>query len=174
MVLDLSSLKVSDNSRDQYLLRRAYQAAWNNSEDITTKTGAIVTKNDKILLEGFNHFVLGAENLAERHEKPHKYHYTIHAEEDLVSKAANKGISLRGSTMYMPGLPCTPCYRMITNSGIDSLVLHKQMLELSPERWEEDLKRTIEIAKNARFKIRMYDGKIGNVASLFDGKEWRP
>jgi dCMP deaminase len=46
----------------------------------------------------------------------------IHAEANLVSKAAAEGLSLRGSTVYVTTAPCDNCSLLLIQSGVEKVV----------------------------------------------------
>jgi len=179
MALNIDRLIITTDETARAYLKRAYDIAWNRSSDNKTKTGAVIVspfKNyiSKEISNGYNHLTPGVENIPEWSERPLKYTGTVHAETDAISKAAKNGARLEDSIMYMPWIPCTLCYIIIKNSGIKMLVAHKEMVLMSPPHWEEDLNRTIFLAERSKFPIILYEGKIGGVKSLFDGKVWEP
>jgi dCMP deaminase len=45
----------------------------------------------------------------------------MHAEAQLVAKAAKEGTSLQGADLYVTTFPCPPCAMLIANSGIKRL-----------------------------------------------------
>jgi dCMP deaminase len=130
--------------------------------------------DNKIIISGYNHLTDGIETSPEWNERPLKYKGTVHSESDAITKAARQGIKLDGGVMYMPWLPCTQCYLMMKNAGIKRLVAHKNMIEMSPPHWEEDINMMLYLADKGNFEIILYEGKIGGVKSLFNGQEWEP
>lgn len=61
----------------------------------------------------------------ERHfSPPHDLnHYdTVHAEVELLIKAAKEGIDLNGCSLFVNLLPCPPCSRMLSETSISELV----------------------------------------------------
>lgn len=87
----------------------------------TTKVGAIAVDQSKRILEtGYNGLPRGVQDLPERMERPAKYLWTSHAEENLVSHAARS--VLEGSTVYVTHLCCSKCARMLVNSGVSKVV----------------------------------------------------
>jgi dCMP deaminase len=93
-------------------------ASW--SKD-TTQVGAVAVAPSKQVLEtGFNGLPRGVDDLPERMERPAKYLWTSHAEENLVSHAARQ--VLEGSTVYVTHLCCSKCARMLINAGVSKIV----------------------------------------------------
>lgn len=99
-------------------------AGW--SKDKSRKTAAVIVgEGRKILATGYNGFPRGVnDEVPERHsrDKDAKYKWTEHAERNAIYQAADHGIALRGSTIYLPWYPCADCARAIVQSGIKFLV----------------------------------------------------
>ena len=88
----------------------------------STKVGAVAVAPSKQILEtGFNGIPRGVQDLPERMERPEKYLWTAHAEENLVAHAARK--VLEGSTVYVTHLCCNACARMLVNAGVKRVVV---------------------------------------------------
>ena len=93
-------------------------ACWSKDN---TKVGAVAVDHCKRILEtGYNGLPRGVEDRPERMERPAKYLWTAHAEENLVSHAARS--VLEGSTVYVTHLCCSKCARMLVNSGVAKVV----------------------------------------------------
>ena len=80
----------------------------------------------KVLLKGYNRGLpdeysacqLGdIRSYFKAGEKPDLYG-TIHAEQLIISEAAKKGISVKGSDLYVTHFPCPVCAKLIAVSGI--------------------------------------------------------
>jgi len=48
--------------------------------------------------------------------------FTLHAEANAITHAANEGISLNGTTIYVTTSPCKECSKLIAQSGIARVV----------------------------------------------------
>lgn len=95
------------------------------SKDRSTKVGAIALgPGMEIRSTGYNGFPRGVnDDVDERHERPAKYKWTSHAEENLVAQAARSGVSLEGCTVLVSTLyPCTSCTRMLIQAGVKRVV----------------------------------------------------
>lgn len=157
------------------LLREAYKYAWKNSDDDSTKTGALlVDKKLKVLVRVSNHFPPGTEQIPGALERPKKYAINNHAERAVVYEAARRGIKTDGLVMVMPWAPCLPCANAIIYSGIGRLVCHKQMVDRTLEDWQPELKDAFHILRVNKIDILMYDGKIGRCKGIFRHVEWKP
>ena len=94
-------------------------AQW--SKDPATKVGAVAVDDDRVILEtGYNGLPRRVLDLPERMERPAKYLWTAHAEENLVAQAAR--FRLEGSTVYVTHLCCNGCARMLINAGVKRVV----------------------------------------------------
>jgi dCMP deaminase len=51
---------------------------------------------------------------------------TVHAEQNAITQAARRGISLDGSTLYVRMTPCRVCTMLIINTGIKRVVCQKK------------------------------------------------
>ena len=94
------------------------------SEDRSTKHGCVIVNDRQVVLStGWNGFPRGIRgDIEARHERPAKYMWTEHSERNAIYNAAAEGVSLRGSTAYITGLPCCDCARGLIQSGITRVV----------------------------------------------------
>jgi dCMP deaminase len=78
-----------------------------------------------------------------RFEKPERWFWMAHAEENAVANAARIGVSMKGCTMIVTTLfPCTTCARLIIQSGITT-VLSLQIPEAQQNpKWVEEATRS--------------------------------
>lgn len=117
-------------------------ASW--SKDTSTQCGSVVVGDGRrILSVGYNGMPRGANDDApERHERPEKYYWMSHSEENAVANAAANGIPLAGATLYLgANIPiCMACARMIVQAGIRCVVT-RQWDDAHP-RWGADGVRT--------------------------------
>lgn len=98
-------------------------AEW--SKDRSRGVGAVIVNSDKrVVSMGYNGFPAGIDDdLDERHERPAKYDWTIHAEQNAIINAARIGVSTKGATMYLNLFPCASCSGSIINCGIVRIVV---------------------------------------------------
>lgn len=99
------------------------------SKDNSTKVGCVVVSPEKVILSmGYNGFPRGVnDNIPERHLRPTKYEYVVHAEENALLNAGRNGIKLNGGILYVTMPPCTRCAGSIIQAGI------KEVVYLEPE-----------------------------------------
>jgi dCMP deaminase len=167
---NLNNIEITTNILYKNLLRDCYNYA-SKSNHPSTHTAALLVDKGKIILRGKNILPPGVKELKERFEGDNKHIYPNHAERDLVYKSARKGIKTNGLMMVMPWLPCIPCANAIISSGIEQLVVHKQMIERTREGWQKELKDAVEIMQEAKIKIIAYDGIVGAKAYMHS-QEW--
>lgn len=92
------------------------------SKDPSTKVGCVIVGPDReVRSMGYNGLPRGVEDLAERMERPAKYLWTSHAEENAVAQAARIGVSLKGCTAYVTHFPCARCARALIQAGITAV-----------------------------------------------------
>lgn len=157
------------------LLRRAYQLAC-TSTDTSTKNGALlITREGVVVVDGVNAFTDGEQILDPRnYERPRKYKVTEHAERAAIYKAARLGIPTKGLLMVCPWASCPDCARAIVLAGIIRVIGHRQAYDKTPLRWQEEVAFGLEILRGGGVAYQMFDGQIGGVENLFDGRIWCP
>lgn len=100
-------------------------AQW--SKDRNTKVGAVIVKDRDPLSIGYNGFPRGCDDESdERHERPAKYDWVLHAEENAIINAARQGKMTMGADMYVNWFPCAKCAGMIVNAGIKRIFCDKE------------------------------------------------
>lgn len=126
--------KPIDKWANRFLQLAKTVAGW--SKDPSTKVGAVaVDPNSNAVLEtGFNGLPRKVVDLPDRMERPAKYLWTAHAEENLVAHAARK--VLEGSTVYVTHLCCNNCARMLINAGVAKVVVGDGKTSMPPEQFE--------------------------------------
>lgn len=115
---------------------RVAQTMASYSKDRSTQVGAVaLDDNLNVISTGWNGFPRGVnDDIEERHQRPEKYLWTAHAEENLVAQAAYGGRSLKGSTVLVTALfPCATCARMLIQAGVVRIIAPK----VANERWAE-------------------------------------
>lgn len=107
------------------------------SKDSSTKVGCVIVGPDReVRSMGYNGLPRGVEDLAERMERPAKYLWTSHAEENAVAQAARIGVSLKGCTAYVTHFPCARCARALIQAGIVAVVCGDGKTSMPDEEFE--------------------------------------
>lgn len=105
------------------------------SKDRKKKVGAVITDGGRVISTGCNGFPSGTnDDIEERHQKPLKLSYFVHAEINAVCAAARNGIKTKDTTIYVTFHPCAECAKAIIQSGIKKVVCYPPDLNSS---WAE-------------------------------------
>lgn len=122
---------------DIRFMRLAQQiSTW--SKDPSSQIGAVIVNDEKrILATGYNGFPRGIEDSPERlNDREEKYPRIIHAEMNALMNALYSGVSVKGATLYVWGLPiCSDCTKCVIQSGIQRIVMIQP--DLAPEKWKD-------------------------------------
>lgn len=104
------------------------------SRDPSTRVGAVATYDRRVLATGYNGFPKGIADLPGRLlDRNEKLLRTVHAEANIVAQAAQHGVSLKNSTIYIwPFLPCSNCCTLMIQVGIRRVVVPDAPI---PDRW---------------------------------------
>lgn len=114
----------SSNWDIRFLNLAGHISTW--SKDPSTKVGAcaIDPENKNILGVGYNGFPRGIRDDSRLDQKVTKYPLIVHAEMNVIFNAAINGVSLRGASLYIYGLPpCSECTKGIIQSGVKRVVM---------------------------------------------------
>lgn len=123
-------------SWDQYFREMAHLVA-SKSKDPNTKVGCVVITNDKVVAAtGFNGIPRGVDDLPERMERPAKYLWTSHAEENAVAQAARVGVKLDGGVAFVTHMPCARCARTLIQAGITAVFVDRGSTSMPKEEFE--------------------------------------
>jgi dCMP deaminase len=128
------------------------------SKDKTTQIGAlIVGSNNEIRSTGYNSFPRGIDDFREeRQERPEKYYFMTHAEQNAIINAARIGVSTDRCTLFLTcDIPCTDCTRAIINSGIKIIFCEKGE-GAKGDYWKEHTERSITMLQEARCTVWYY------------------
>lgn len=88
------------------------------------KVGAVVVRDKRILLCGYNGTPPGFDNKLEETTiggELKTKSIVSHAEENLIIYAAKNGISLNNTILFCTHIPCPVCSRLIVGSGIKEI-----------------------------------------------------
>lgn len=131
----------SKRSWDEYFMHLASLTA-SRSKDRSTKVGAVIVRDKVILSTGYNGFPRGVnDDVEERHQRPLKYSWVCHAEENAILNAARIGVKTKNSDLYVTLYPCTSCTKAIIQSQITKVFY----LSSDNPRWTDDFKLSQEM-----------------------------
>jgi dCMP deaminase len=150
-------------SWDQLWMRHAYLIS-TKSKDTSTKIGAVIIKDNRIIGAGYNGQPRNCDDdIKERNDRPTKYFYFEHAERNAVFSCSYFGIASRGGKIYTQGTPCADCARAIIQAGLIELIIHKEWEEKFLERtqWQESCKHSMIMLKEVGVQVRYLSGLLG-------------
>jgi dCMP deaminase len=115
------TIRPPDNGRqswDQYFLGLATEIS-KRSTCARLKVGAIFTRDSRILATGYNGSLPGRPHCDDVGCLMHEGHCiaSVHAENNAICQAAQHGISLKDSWLYVTHLPCLGCYVNVLAAG---------------------------------------------------------
>ena len=156
------------------LLKIAYSEAKKSTNPSTQNGAILVDDKGRVIVATPNTFPERiAENIERQQNKPTRKKYSVHAERNVIYKAARLGIKTEGLTMVCPWAACGDCAQAIIQAGIKKLVVHKQALERS-DHWKEDIDFAFAMLREAKVEIVIFDGKIGADKILRREEFWEP
>lgn len=137
---------------DQRFLELAQHIAqW--SKDPSTKCGAVIARNKRVISMGYNGFPQQVNDCTARYENRElKYKMVLHAEVNALMFAQQ---DLAGCTLYVwPMPPCSRCACQIIQAGIKRVVSIEPTQE-QKERWGEDFEITRMMFKEAEVNLQL-------------------
>ena len=133
---------------DRYINLAKEISTW--SKDPSTKVGAVVIGNNgEVLSQGYNGFPRSIKDTPQRlKDREKKYNLVVHAEMNAIYNASLNGVSLKGSTLYVYGLPiCNECAKGVIQVGIDKVIATRPA-DYNKE-WDESIKDAKALFKEA-------------------------
>ncbi|MBL8140751.1 MAG: cytidine/deoxycytidylate deaminase family protein [Acidobacteria bacterium] len=77
----------------------------------------------RIVAAGYNGFLPGASHTSrvrDGHEQA-----TVHAEQNAITDAARRGVSVAGATAYVTHFPCLNCAKVLAAAGVRDIAYHR-------------------------------------------------
>lgn len=109
-------------SWDQYFIA---QAAILSTRSTCTRlhVGAIIVQNNRIIASGYNGSVSGTPHCTEAGDLIVDGHCVraVHAEQNALMQAAQMGIRVDGSEVYVTDVPCVHCTKLLLQAGIKKI-----------------------------------------------------
>lgn len=84
------------------------------------KVGCVLAKNNRLISMGYNGFLPNSPHVSrvrDNHEQS-----TIHAEQNAISDAASRGVSVTDSIAYITHYPCINCFKILLAAGITNII----------------------------------------------------
>lgn len=116
------------------------------SADWWRQVGAVLVKNEKIILQATNHHLpteqqtyIDGDPRANFHKKEYiELSTAMHAEASLIAQAASQGIAIAGASLYVTTFPCPVCAKLVAESGIKEVYYAEGYAMLDGERIMND------------------------------------
>jgi dCMP deaminase len=159
---------------DEWFIKMTYLIA-SKSKDKSSKIGSVLVRDTQIISTGYNGFPMGVnDDIPDRHEKPKKYHYVVHAEVNCLYLAARNGGCTNNCTIYTNVVSCVECTKGLINAGIKKLIYHKQcqekLEEFPKEQWQEQKEIVESMLNEAKIDLVAFD-KVLNQPAFIRGKQ---
>ncbi|MDR0351695.1 MAG: dCMP deaminase [Puniceicoccales bacterium] len=112
-------------SWDDYFMAMAILTAC-RSVCARLKVGCLIVSKgaykNRLIAVGYNGFMAGAPHISrvrDGHEQA-----VVHAEQNAVTDAARRGVSIDGAIAYVSHFPCVNCAKVMVSSGIAEIKYH--------------------------------------------------
>lgn len=122
------------------------------SKDPSTKVGAVITRDNRIISLGFNGFPAGVNDDDARYaDRDLKYKMIVHAEPNAIISAKQ---DLTGCEIYTwPFMACSSCAGLIIQSGIKRVIAPHNV---NP-RWAESFMTSHKMFEEAGVEMTFYN-----------------
>jgi dCMP deaminase len=129
------------------------------SKDPSTQIGSLIIDEDNSPLGwGYNGPPAQIDDNAINWDRPDKYDFIIHAEENAID---HSNAWLGNATIYVTGLPCKKCMLRIVSKGIKRVCyLEREYDKNSMQVVSADVARVHEIAKLGGVKLDAFKGNL--------------
>ena len=124
-IVDVAKNLEARPSWDEYFMATAFLIATRSACQRLNVGCVIVSKGthkNRIIAAGYNGFLQGAPHIS-RVDNDHEQS-TVHAEQNAISDAARRGVSLSGSTAYITHFPCIVCAKLLVAAGVNEIKFH--------------------------------------------------
>ena len=84
------------------------------------KVGCVIVKNNRLVSMGYNGFLPNSKHVSrirDNHEQS-----TVHAEQNAISDAASRGVSVSECIAYITHYPCINCFKILIAAGIKKII----------------------------------------------------
>ncbi len=153
----------SDKWNYRFMELALHISTW--SKDTSTKVGCVIVSPEKAILSmGYNGFPRGVnDDVPARHERPTKYDFVVHAEENALLNAGRNGTRLNGGILYVTMPPCTHCAGSIIQSGIKEIFYLEPEIQKQIPGWRDSLNISFTMFKEAGVKVTALNRNIVNM-----------
>ncbi len=132
--------KVSKKALDKEFMNKALLQS-QKSTDWWRQVGAVLVKSNKVILAGFNHplptcdihNIFGDPRINFDYGESFEISKFIHAEADIVARAAKKGVNINNSHLYVTTFPCPVCAKLVAVAGVKKVYFKEGYSRLDAE-----------------------------------------
>jgi dCMP deaminase len=78
---------------------------------------------NRIIAAGYNGFLPGVEHVS--HVRDGHEQATVHAEQNAISDAARRGVSLEGAIVFITHYPCINCAKILAAAGVRTIKYYR-------------------------------------------------
>ena len=114
---------------DEYFLEIAHVVA-KRSTCLKRAVGAVLVRDKHIISTGYNGSPKGMPHCISCNRPisgvNHELCKGVHAEANAIIQAAIHGASVKGCTLYCTTFPCNICAKMLTNAGINDIIVEEE------------------------------------------------
>jgi len=107
---------------DTFFLTSVFLVAQRSIDESTLHGAIVVSKDNRVLSQGYNGPISGSNDSLIPQERPEKYAHFLHAEENALLNYNGSSSDLENATVYVTGRPCSRCLRMMLQKGIRRIV----------------------------------------------------
>jgi len=95
------------------------------------QVGAVAVKNNRIIMSGYNGSISGDKHCEDIGCLIHDNHCirTVHAEQNIICKCAEDGISLKNAIIYCTLEPCYLCLMSMASAGISRVIFDEPKID---------------------------------------------
>lgn len=128
------------------------------SRDANTKVGAVIVDEENLVEVsiGYNCLARGVHHKPERSERPLKYFFTAHAEQNAIANSARLGRSTNGCSIVVSMFPCSVCASMLINAGIKKV--YSPAPDWNHPKYKEEFQHSLDQFNEAGVELIHIDG----------------
>lgn len=111
------------------------------SPDEETKVGCLAVHPETYDCKhlSYNGFISGANDTELPKTRPEKYQYIVHAEANMVAKAASENGGLKGYWSVQTLSPCVNCCRLLYQAGVRTIIFKEKYKDFEKQLLQNDL-----------------------------------
>ena len=144
---------------DAFYLAQAFLVS-DRALDPDTQHGCVIVSKDNIpLSSACNGPLSGSIDEEIPMERPDKYPFMIHAEENTLIFYYGSKSDIEGATAYISGRPCHRCLRMLIQKGIRRFVYTDLKSACVDTEDIKNSEKLLALRKNKDVKVEMYPHK---------------